>query len=182
MRVAPIGLIGPKGDAGAVFGLAAESAALTHGHPSGYLSAAVVASIVRLLVDGVELDTARCTTARRYRTKLRTPTGFSESRGDAGGCERGRSSRCQRLAQPLLGLKLKLGAPPGAMRKQWRRLAVDGWEKKLWPSRSMPFCRLHRSSSRIDRDKPQWRQRQHGEHRRSVVGSYERLGGCPTIG
>jgi ADP-ribosylglycohydrolase len=58
MRVAPIGLIGPKGDAGVVFRLAAEAAALTHGHPSGYLSAGMVASVVRLLIDGVELDAA----------------------------------------------------------------------------------------------------------------------------
>lgn len=57
MRVAPIGLISPMGDAGAAFELAAESAALTHGHPSGYLSAGVAASIVRLLVDGVNLNT-----------------------------------------------------------------------------------------------------------------------------
>ena len=58
MRVAPIGLIGPKNDTGVVFRLAAEAAALTHGHPSGYLSAGMVASVVRLLIDGVELDTA----------------------------------------------------------------------------------------------------------------------------
>lgn len=57
MRVAPIGLIGRRGDAGAVFQLAAESAALTHSHPSGFLSAGVAASIARLLVDGVNLDT-----------------------------------------------------------------------------------------------------------------------------
>ena len=58
MRVAPIGLTGPAGDAGEAFRLAAEAAALTHGHPSGYLSAGVVASIVRLLADGVRLGAA----------------------------------------------------------------------------------------------------------------------------
>ncbi len=56
MRVAPIGLIGPRGDAHTVFQQAAEAAALTHGHPSGYLSAAMVASIVSLLVDGKSLN------------------------------------------------------------------------------------------------------------------------------
>ncbi len=56
MRVAPIGLIGARGDAAAVFRLAAEAAALTHGHPSGYLSAGMVASIVRLLADGTNLN------------------------------------------------------------------------------------------------------------------------------
>jgi ADP-ribosyl-[dinitrogen reductase] hydrolase len=58
MRVAPIGLTGPAGDAGEAFRLAAEAAALAHGHPSGYLSAGVVASIVRLLADGVRLSAA----------------------------------------------------------------------------------------------------------------------------
>lgn len=56
MRVAPVGLVGPNGDAQAAFRLAAETAALTHGHPSGYLSAGVVASIVRLLMDGTRLN------------------------------------------------------------------------------------------------------------------------------
>jgi ADP-ribosylglycohydrolase/protein-tyrosine phosphatase len=55
MRVAPIGLIGPGTDARTVFQLAAEASALTHGHPSGYLSAGVLASIIYLLVDGVNL-------------------------------------------------------------------------------------------------------------------------------
>jgi ADP-ribosylglycohydrolase/protein-tyrosine phosphatase len=57
MRVAPIGLIGAREDAPAVFRLAAEAAVLTHGHPSGYLSAGVVASIMHLLVGGINLDT-----------------------------------------------------------------------------------------------------------------------------
>jgi ADP-ribosylglycohydrolase len=39
-----------------VFRLAAEAAALTHGHPSGYLSAGMVATIVRLLIDGAHLE------------------------------------------------------------------------------------------------------------------------------
>lgn len=59
MRVAPIGLVGPMGDPSTVFELAAEAAALTHGHASGYLSAGMVASIVRLLVDGVHLQSQR---------------------------------------------------------------------------------------------------------------------------
>jgi ADP-ribosylglycohydrolase len=45
------------GDAQAAFHLAAEAAALTHGHPSGYLSAGMVASIVRLLMERMGLDT-----------------------------------------------------------------------------------------------------------------------------
>ena len=56
MRVAPIGLVGPAGESDAVFRLAAEAAALTHGHPSGYLSAGMVAALVRLLIDGVHLE------------------------------------------------------------------------------------------------------------------------------
>lgn len=55
MRTAPFGLIGSGADADTIFKLAAEAAALTHGHPSGYLSAGMVASLVYLLVDGVSL-------------------------------------------------------------------------------------------------------------------------------
>lgn len=51
MRVAPIGWIGPGVDADTVFQLAADVAALTHGHPSGYLSAGMVAAMMYLLID-----------------------------------------------------------------------------------------------------------------------------------
>lgn len=50
MRVAPVGLI-----AADPFGLACQAAAITHGHPSGYLSAGVLALIVGKLVDGSSL-------------------------------------------------------------------------------------------------------------------------------
>jgi len=35
--------------------VAAQTAAITHGHPSGYLSAAAMAAIVRMLIDGMDL-------------------------------------------------------------------------------------------------------------------------------
>ena len=57
MRVAPIGLCRAL-DGGRVFELAARSAAQTHGHPSGYLSAGLMAAIVRDLLDGSDLDLA----------------------------------------------------------------------------------------------------------------------------
>lgn len=54
MRVAPVGLcLGLSDDE--AFELAARCAAQTHGHPSGYLSAGAMASIVRNLVDGLGL-------------------------------------------------------------------------------------------------------------------------------
>lgn len=40
MRVAPVGLLYPKGDP---FEIASKLAAITHGHPSGYLSAGALA-------------------------------------------------------------------------------------------------------------------------------------------
>jgi ADP-ribosyl-[dinitrogen reductase] hydrolase len=55
MRVAPIGLFPDRYDAEQSFHLGAEAAALTHGHPSGYLSAGVLAAIVRHLIDGADL-------------------------------------------------------------------------------------------------------------------------------
>ena len=54
MRVAPIGLIRECNPEEA-FDLAAKAAALTHGHPSGFLSAGVLAALIRLLVDGRDL-------------------------------------------------------------------------------------------------------------------------------
>ena len=55
MRVAPIGLFTEPGNEQA-FELAARCAAQTHGHPSGYLSAGVLASMVRDLLDGLKPD------------------------------------------------------------------------------------------------------------------------------
>jgi ADP-ribosylglycohydrolase len=49
MRTAPVGLAG-FADCAAAFRVGAQAAALTHGHPSGYLSAGMMASLVHLLV------------------------------------------------------------------------------------------------------------------------------------
>jgi len=57
MRVAPIGLV-TELDPKQAAELAARAAALTHGHPSGYLSAAALAAIVRLLLVGRGLPDA----------------------------------------------------------------------------------------------------------------------------
>jgi ADP-ribosylglycohydrolase len=56
MRAAPAALW--SDDPAEVFSLAVTSAALTHGHPSGYLSAGVLAVIVSELFDGTELPNA----------------------------------------------------------------------------------------------------------------------------
>lgn len=57
MRAAPLALW--SRDSGQVFAAAAEAAAITHGHPSGYLSAGVLAVIVQqLLLKGQVLDEA----------------------------------------------------------------------------------------------------------------------------
>lgn len=55
MRVAPVGLIFSKKDA---FEMGCELAAITHGHPSGYLSAGVLACIISCLIEGMELEDA----------------------------------------------------------------------------------------------------------------------------
>jgi ADP-ribosyl-[dinitrogen reductase] hydrolase len=54
MRVAPLGLLRELAPT-EVAELAARAAALTHGHPSGYLSAAAMAAIVRLSLDDSNL-------------------------------------------------------------------------------------------------------------------------------
>jgi ADP-ribosyl-[dinitrogen reductase] hydrolase len=56
MRVAPAGLFCE--DPHAAFDLGCSIAALTHGHPTGYLSAGVMAAVVSLLADGSELPKA----------------------------------------------------------------------------------------------------------------------------
>lgn len=66
MRVAPIGLFGAlnHGSASlekrlnAVFDLGCESAAITHGHPSGYLPAGCLAAIIAAIIAGNTLETA----------------------------------------------------------------------------------------------------------------------------
>jgi ADP-ribosylglycohydrolase len=54
MRVAPLGLVQARAPA-TTFIVAAQTAAIMHGHPSGYLSAAAMAAIVRMLMDGTDL-------------------------------------------------------------------------------------------------------------------------------
>ncbi|HEV8631035.1 MAG TPA: ADP-ribosylglycohydrolase family protein [Thermoanaerobaculia bacterium] len=62
MRAAPAGLL--RRPAGEAFALGADLAAITHGHPSGYLAAGCLAAMVARLVDGASLGEA-VATARR---------------------------------------------------------------------------------------------------------------------
>ena len=55
MRVAPAGLFYRKDKA---FKMAAEFAALTHGHPSGYLSAGALSYMIACIIEGQDLETA----------------------------------------------------------------------------------------------------------------------------
>ena len=55
MRVAPAGLAYPKEQA---FKMGAEFAVITHGHPSGYLTAGTLAYIIAALVEGSALEAA----------------------------------------------------------------------------------------------------------------------------
>jgi ADP-ribosyl-[dinitrogen reductase] hydrolase len=75
MRVAPIGLVGGLARADEVFRLGAESAALTHGHVSGYLSAGMMASVVQFLAQGANLAAA----IKESSTILREFTGHEET-------------------------------------------------------------------------------------------------------
>jgi ADP-ribosylglycohydrolase len=59
MRMAPVGLVGAAlGDDTEVFGIAVDAAALTHGHPSGFLSAGYLAVAIAHLVRGEDLGQA----------------------------------------------------------------------------------------------------------------------------
>jgi ADP-ribosylglycohydrolase len=55
MRVAPAGLFYSKSEA---FHMAAEFAALTHGHPSGYLSAGALSYLIASIIEGHDIETA----------------------------------------------------------------------------------------------------------------------------
>ena len=55
MRVAPAGLFYGKDMA---FKMAADFAALTHGHPSGYLSAGALAYLISSIIEGQDIETA----------------------------------------------------------------------------------------------------------------------------
>jgi ADP-ribosylglycohydrolase len=74
MRVAPIGLARGYTPEQA-FELAARAAALTHGHPGGYLPAGALAAMIRFLLDGESLDTA----AERVLMLLREQAGHEDT-------------------------------------------------------------------------------------------------------
>jgi ADP-ribosylglycohydrolase/protein-tyrosine phosphatase len=57
MRSAPVGLF-RRFKPRQAFDLGARSAAITHGHPSGYLSAGMVSAMVRCLMDGMDIHAA----------------------------------------------------------------------------------------------------------------------------
>ena len=86
MRVAPVGLwLGLRDEE--AFELAARCAAQTHGHPSGYLSAGALASIVRNLLGGLGPD--RCAEqsieiARNWRGASETVAAIEHARALAG--------------------------------------------------------------------------------------------------
>ncbi len=71
MRVAPAGLFYRKEIA---FQMAAEFAALTHGHPSGYLSAGALAYIIASIIEGQEIETA----VKNTLTELKAHKGHEE--------------------------------------------------------------------------------------------------------
>ncbi len=81
MRVAPAGLAFPPGQA---FQYGAEFAAITHGHPSGYLSAGVLAEVVALLLEGQDLPhcvDASVKTLKRWQGHEETLTKVEQARG-----------------------------------------------------------------------------------------------------
>ncbi|MBP7176273.1 MAG: ADP-ribosylglycohydrolase family protein [Thermoclostridium sp.] len=67
MRVAPVGLYFHKTPEQA-FHVACECAAITHGHPSGYLSAGVLAFIIAETVNDVDLQSAALAAIKALRT------------------------------------------------------------------------------------------------------------------
>ncbi len=78
MRVSPVGLVGVPATALDRFKLAADLAALTHGHPTGYLAAGALAVIIDAIVNGnssisraVEMACVRLAEERGHEETLR---------------------------------------------------------------------------------------------------------------
>lgn len=71
MRVAPVGLLA---DMGVAFDLGCQAAALTHGHPSGYLSAGCLAMTIAAIIEGDTLEDA----IRTSLTELKLHPGHQE--------------------------------------------------------------------------------------------------------
>lgn len=69
MRVAPVGLFVDALSPQEAFDRGAVAAAITHGHPTGYLAAGAMAAIVRLLCDGADLPLAAAEAARLLRNR-----------------------------------------------------------------------------------------------------------------
>jgi ADP-ribosylglycohydrolase len=70
MRVAPAGLVARR-YSGDIFELGCDTAALTHGHPSGYLAAGALAEIIARICAGEPLDAALDSAERRLRDRPR---------------------------------------------------------------------------------------------------------------
>ena len=144
--------------------LGPEAAALTHGHPSGYLSAGMVAAIIRVLLDGGSLAAKPGTPSDsgaidRCRESSR-PTPAMRGNAEGGGWEAG-------------GAHQRPEGPRRGRRDVGRRMGGRG------SSGHRVVCRLvggvlRRSNQ--NRHKPQRRQRQHRSHRRPIMGSGEWLG------
>ena len=66
MRVAPVGIFFEEPDV--AFEMGARIAAITHGHPSGYLAAGTFAMLIRLLMSGESLEVSLDEVAKMLRT------------------------------------------------------------------------------------------------------------------
>ena len=108
MRAAPVGMLmahwmkGEEREAriAETFGIGCDIAAITHGHPSGYLTAGVLAVLVALLLKGDTLDAAldeALTELRRHARHEETHAAIQRARALA------RSSPAMRTALPTLG-------------------------------------------------------------------------------
>ena len=110
MRVAPVGLVAAR-----PCGVGIASAALTHGHPSGYLAAGAGAVLIACLRDGQPLRSAveeAVAAVSPWKGHEETVSAPSDTRSASP-----IGSRCRR-------------------RRRWPPSARGGWRRRRWPSRS----------------------------------------------
>jgi ADP-ribosylglycohydrolase len=103
MRIAPVGLLdGPRD----VFALGCDLAALTHGHPSGYLTAGAMALLIARLVAGDGLDEALDAVETRLVVESPPPTATDTETAEA---ERAETLVAVRAARALAAARAASG-------------------------------------------------------------------------
>jgi ADP-ribosylglycohydrolase len=163
MRAAPVGLFAakafqaadpPGSEWKATFDLGCRAAAITHGHPSGYLPAGCLATIIYGVISGLNLEEA----IHKTLTVLTTAKGYEET-----------------LDAVKLALNLWKKKPAKADPETIEKMG-GGWVSLLCPVRGRRFCEGNTPGGQSHR-----RLGQHGVDHRQYSGGHTGKGGYPRL-